>query len=109
MTEMLLHGFTLANGQNFPGLPPGQIALGVPASTSAGAGYTAPSAVEQALKYLISGTSFGGQYVLQNPAGYPGLRGLMTWSINWDDVNGFALSNTIGPYLHNLPAIAAPQ
>jgi chitinase len=109
MTELLLHGFTLANGQNFPGFPPGQIAFGVPASTSAGGGFTAPSAVEQALNYLITGVPFGGQYVLQNPAGYPGLRGLMTFSINWDDVNGFALSNTIAPYLHGLPAIAAPQ
>src|SRR5579871_208282 len=108
MTELLLKGFTVANGQTFPGFPPGQVVIGVPASTSAASGgFTPPSALQQALNYLINGQSFGGQYVLQNPAGYPGLRGLMTFSINWDQVNGFALSNTIGPFLHGLPAIPA--
>ena len=28
MTEMLVHGFTLANGQTFPGFPAGQVTLG---------------------------------------------------------------------------------
>jgi len=106
MTELLLHGFTLANGQSFPGLPASQIAFGVPASGSAASGgFTTPSAVKQALNYLITGVPFGGRYVLQNPAGYPGLRGLMTWSVNWDKVNGSALSGTIAPYLHGLPPI----
>lgn len=110
MTEMLLHGFTLGNGQTFPALAPSQVAFGVPASPSAaGSGYTAPSAVLESLEYLRDGKSYGGQYVLRNPAGYPSLRGLMTWSINWDQVNGFALSDEVAPYLHGLtPAIAAP-
>lgn len=110
MTEMLVHGFVLANGQTFPGFPPSQIALGVPAGPrAASAGVVAPTAVQQALDYLINGKAFAGQYVLQNPAGYPNLRGLMTWSVNWDQVNGFALSNTVAPFLHSLPAIPAPR
>jgi chitinase len=110
MTEMLVHGFTLANGQSFPGFPPGQVALGVPAGPrAASAGVATPTAVRQALDYLINGKSFGGQYVLQNASGYPGLRGLMTWSVNWDQVNGFAMSNTVAPFLHGLPAIPAPK
>lgn len=110
MTEMLVHGFTLANGQTFPGFPPSQVALGVPAGPrAASAGVATPTAVQQALNYLINGKAFGGQYVLQNSAGYPGLRGLMTWSVNWDQVNGFALSNTVAPFLHGLPAIPAPK
>jgi len=109
MTEMLLKGFTLANGQVFPGFAQGQVAFGVPASSSAGGGYTPPSALVQALNYLINGKSFGGEYVLRNPSGYPGMRGLMTWSIDWDEVNGFALSDAVAPFLHGLPAIPPPQ
>jgi chitinase len=110
MTEMLLYGFKLGNGQTFPGLAPSQVAFGVPASPSAaGSGYTAPNAVLESLEYLRDGKSYGGQYVLRNPAGYPSLRGLMTWSINWDQVNDYALSDTVAPYLHGLtPAIPAP-
>jgi chitinase len=110
MTEMLVHGFTLANGQSFPGFPPGQVALGVPAGPgAAGSGVASPASVRQALGYLINGTSFGGKYVLQNSAGYPGLRGLMTWSVNWDQVNNFGLSNAVAPFLHRLPAIPPPK
>lgn len=110
MTEMLVHGFTLANGQAFAGFPAGQVAVGVPAGPgAASSGVATPTSVEQALNYLINGKSFGGQYVLQNSAGYPGLRGLMTWSVNWDQVNGFGLSNAIAPFLHGLPAIPAPK
>jgi chitinase len=110
MTELLVHGFTLANGQSFPGFPPGQVALGVPAGPgAANAGVATPASVLQALGYLVNGKSFGGKYVLQNSAGYPGLRGLMTWSVNWDQVNNFGLSNAVAPFLHGLPAIPAPK
>jgi chitinase len=110
MTEMLLYGFKLGNGQTFPALAPSQVAFGVPASPSAASsGFTAPSAVLESLEYLRNGKSYGGKYILRNPAGYPSLRGLMTWSINWDQVNGYALSDAVAPYLHSLtPAIPAP-
>jgi chitinase len=106
MTEMLLKGFKLGNGQQFPAFAPGQVVFGVPAGAqAASSGVTPPSAVLQSLEYLIQGISYGGTYKLQTPSGYPGMRGLMTWSINWDDVNGWALAGVTAPYLHSLPSI----
>jgi chitinase len=105
MTEMLLQGFPVAGdpGNVFPALQPQQVAFGVTA-TSLDGGLTSNTDLMNALNYLITGTAFGGQYVLQNPAGYPALRGLMVWSINWDAENGLSLSNAIGPFLHGLTA-----
>lgn len=34
---------------------------------------------------------------------YPGIRGVMTWSINWDASNGYDFANTVAPYLATLP------
>ena len=91
MAEVLLQGFTV-NGNTFPALRPDQVVIGLPASpnrTAAPAGgYTSPAEVHRALDYLIKGQSFGGRYQLRNPSGYPGFRGLMTWSINWDVTTG---------------------
>jgi chitinase/chitodextrinase len=104
MTDMLLHGFTVAGtGQTFPALSPSQVAVGVPASTSAASAYVAPAQLEQAFDYLDRGISYGGAYKLTNPAGYPGLAGFMTWSINWDQVAGFTFSTPIRAYLDGLP------
>jgi chitinase len=91
MTEMLLSGFPVAGtSQTFPALREDQVAFGLPASTSAaGSGYTTPANVKKALDYLTKGTSFGGTYVMRKASGgYPGLRGIMTWSVNWDKANG---------------------
>jgi chitinase len=91
MTEMLLNGFPVAGtNQTFPALREDQVAFGLPASTSAaGSGYTTPANVKKALDYLTKGTSFGGTYVMRKSSGgYPGLRGIMTWSVNWDKANG---------------------
>ena len=106
MTEMLLQGFPIAGNANkaFPALRQDQVAFGVPAS-SVDKGFTNNADLINALKYLVQGVSFGGQYQLRNAAGYPGMRGLMTWSINWDVATGFSLSSTVGPFLHSL----APQ
>ncbi|MGH9763562.1 MAG: hypothetical protein ACREDR_41065 [Blastocatellia bacterium] len=102
MTEMLLRGFQVAGDRRnlFPALRPDQVALGVPASPGAtGSGFTRHSDLRNALNYLVRGISFGGKYKLQNPAGYPGLRGLMTFSINRDVAAGRALSKSIEPLL----------
>jgi chitinase len=90
MTEMLLNGFPVAGtSQTFPALREDQVAFGLPASTpAAGSGYTTPANVKKALDYLTKGTSFGGGYVMRKGSGYPGLRGIMTWSVNWDKSNG---------------------
>ena len=103
MADMLLQGFPVAGGQQFPALRPDQVAIGLPASPSAaGSGYTEASEVHKALDYIIKGQSFGGRYTLRNPSGYANFRGLMTWSINWDIVAGFGFSNPHRAYLDGL-------
>jgi chitinase len=99
MTETLLHGFRLPNGQFFAPLPASQVAFGTSAVAD-------PHAVVEAMKYLIAGQGFGGRYRLRNPHGYPNLRGVMMWSINIDQQNRRALSHASAQYLHTLPAIA---
>ncbi|WP_166437226.1 glycosyl hydrolase family 18 protein [Niastella caeni] len=101
MTEMLLHGFPVAGtNQTFPALREDQVAFGLPAQTSAaGSGYTTPANVKKALDYLTKGTSFGGGYVMRKSSGgYPGLRGIMTWSVNWDKANGDEFANNYYEY-----------
>ena len=34
---------------------------------------------------------------------WPTLRGAMTWSTNWDALNGNAFSNQVGSHVHSLP------
>ncbi|WP_326836577.1 glycoside hydrolase family 18 protein [Amycolatopsis rhabdoformis] len=101
MTDMLKAGFTVAGGTFFPGLRDDQIAVGVPATGSAGNGYTSPADVQTALTCLTKGTGCGGYTLRGGPQ--PGLRGLMTWSINWDHFSGWAFQNAHAPFLDTLP------
>ncbi|WP_163861244.1 fibronectin type III domain-containing protein [Myxococcus eversor] len=106
MAEMLLRGFPVGGNSSamFPALRPDQILIGLPSSPqAAGGGYTTPANVHKALDYLIKGQSFGGTYVLRNTAGYPGFKGLMTWSINWDKFTLFEFSNSHRAYLDTYP------
>ncbi|MFJ1644296.1 chitinase [Streptomyces sp. NPDC088258] len=83
------------------GLDPSQVGLGVPASArGAGSGYVAPSVVTNALDCLARGTNCGS---FKPARTYPGIRGAMTWSTNWDATAGNAWSNTVGPHVHGLP------
>ncbi|MFE9394496.1 chitinase [Streptomyces flavidovirens] len=83
------------------GLAPSQVGIGVPASTrGAGSGYVSPSIVNNALDCLTRGTNCGS---FKPTKTYPGLRGAMTWSTNWDATAGNAWSNAVGPHVHNLP------
>ena len=102
MAEMLLKGFPVAGNANnvFPALRQDQVIIGLPSSPqAAGGGYTNPAEVQKALDYLIKGKSFGGAYVLRTPSGYPGFKGLMTWSINWDKYFNSEFSNSHRAYL----------
>jgi len=54
------------------------------------------------MDYLFKGISFGGNYSLVNPNGYPEMRGLMTWSINWDVFFNLEFSSNHRPYLDAL-------
>jgi chitinase len=83
------------------GLSASQVGLGLPASPSAaGSGYTGPSVVNSALDCLAARTNCG-SFVPQ--AASPGLRGVMTWSINWDASNGYNFADTVAPHLASLP------
>ena len=83
------------------GLRPDQVALGLPATTSAaGGGYVAPSVVNQALDCLARGTNCGS---FRPPHTYPGIRGPMTWSITCDVTAGNGWANTVKPHLSTLP------
>jgi len=102
MTDMVKAGFTVANtGQTFPGLRADQIAFGVPAAVSAGNGYNPPAVVQQALNCLARNQNCGG-YTLRGGTS-PAIRGLMTWSINWDRFFGFEFQNSHEPFLNALP------
>ncbi|MFD7626052.1 chitinase [Streptomyces sp. NPDC059851] len=83
------------------GLDPSQVGIGVPASPSgAGSGYVSPTVVNNALDCLTRGTNCGS---FKPSKTYPGLRGAMTWSTNWDAKAGGAWSNAVGPKVHGLP------
>ncbi|MFC9297167.1 chitinase [Streptomyces sp. NPDC057011] len=83
------------------GLDPSQVGIGVPASPSgAGSGYVSPTVVNNALDCLTRGTGCGS---FKPSKTYPGLRGAMTWSTNWDAKAGNAWSNAVGPKVHGLP------
>ncbi|MEU5182190.1 glycoside hydrolase family 18 protein [Streptomyces longwoodensis] len=83
MTDMLLTGFPVAGDPNnvFPPLRPDQVAIGMPATTNAGNGYVSPAEVTKTLDCLTKKTNCG-SYATHGT--WPALRGLMTWSINWD-------------------------
>jgi chitinase len=103
MADMMLTGFTVANtGIFFPALRQDQIAIGLPANQNAGGGFTPVGEVHTALNYLYKGQVFG-SYRLRGGSSYPNMRGLMTWSINWDRFNNFEFSNQHGNYLDALP------
>lgn len=102
MTDMVKAGFPVANtGRTFPGLRPDQIGIGLPAAVSAGNGYTPPAQVQQAVNCLVKGSGCGG-YTLRGGTS-PDLRGLMTWSVNWDRYYGWEFMNSHEPFLNSLP------
>jgi chitinase len=83
------------------GLSADQIGLGLPASSSAaGSGYVSPAVVDDALDCLAARASCGS---FVPAAAYPSIRGVMTWSINWDATNGYNFADTVSPYLATLP------
>ena len=90
-TEALLQGFQ-TNGGFFAPLPPEKVAIGLPACPlAAGGGYVSPAVLEQAVRYLRGTGPQPGSY--QRVGTYPTLRGLMTWSINWDAVGTCAVAD----------------
>ncbi|MFD9375194.1 chitinase [Streptomyces sp. NPDC059999] len=97
MTDMLLTGFPVAGNtaRVFPALRPDQVAIGLPATTNAGNGHTSPAEVTKALNCLTKKTDCG---TYQTHGTWPNLRGLMTWSINWDRFGGWEFSRNFDGY-----------
>ncbi|WP_404962815.1 chitinase [Streptomyces sp. 147326] len=97
MTDMLLTGFPVAGNtaRVFPALRPEQVAIGLPATTNAGNGHTPPAEVNKALDCLTKKQNCGSY---QTHGTWPGLRGLMTWSINWDRFGGWEFSRNFDGY-----------
>ncbi|MCJ1679941.1 glycoside hydrolase family 18 protein [Streptomyces sp. APSN-46.1] len=97
MTDMLLTGFPVAGNtaRVFPPLRPEQVAIGLPATTNAGNGHTPPAEVNKALDCLTKKTSCG---TYQTHGTWPALRGLMTWSVNWDRFGGWEFSRNFDAY-----------
>ncbi len=94
---MLLTGFPVAGNTDrfFPALRAGQVAIGLPASTRAGNGHTTPAEVNEALNCLTRKTDCG---TYRTHGTWPALRGLMTWSINWDRYNQWEFSRNSDAY-----------
>lgn len=97
MTDMLLTGFPVAGNANnvFPPLRPDQVAIGMPASTNAGNGHVPPAEVTKTLDCLTRKTNCG-SYATHGT--WPALRGLMTWSINWDRYSNWEFQRTFDGY-----------
>ncbi|GLS03627.1 hypothetical protein GCM10007860_07720 [Chitiniphilus shinanonensis] len=101
MTDMLLKGFKVAGTSfQFPALRPEQVAIGLPANGNAGGGFTSVADVQTALNCLMKGTSCGSY---KPSASYPNMRGLMTWSVNWDKFNNFEFSTQHRAYFNAMP------
>lgn len=101
MIDMLLTGFKVA-GTNltFPALRQDQVLIGLPANVNAGGGFTSVVEVQSAMNCLIKAQ---GCSSYQPGAAWTNLRGLMTWSINWDKYNNYEFSTQHRQYLDQLP------
>ena len=109
MCNMLLNGFyvgsyytksTDCRQQYFAPLRPDQVVIGVPSSASAaGSGQVSNETLQSAFTELNNA--------------HPGLRGIMTWSINWDssqNKNTFVNENAefLAKFKNNEPTTVAP-
>lgn len=88
------------------GLRADQVAIGVPStSQAAGSGYVSTDIVKTAVNSLVYGTSSGS---FTPPKAYPALRGVMTWSINWDATNDYAWAKAMSEAMKQLPVTEQP-
>ena len=102
-SKMLIEGFPLGYGNagQFKGLRPDQVAFGVPSGTSsANRGFVSAQVVSDSLNCLTRLLNCGS--IRPNQA-YPSMRGVMTWSINWDRHDGYVFSRPAAAALKSLP------
>jgi chitinase len=104
MSDMLLKGFNVNRDPSkpFPALRPDQVSLGLPATSGAApsGGYLNNAGVQQALDCLMKGTNCAS---FKPSASYPGFRGVMTWSVNWDKTNSYQFATGHKAYLNQYP------
>ena len=82
------------------GLRADQVALGLPStSKAASSGYVTTDIISTAVKALVNGTSSG---KFTAPKAYPTLRGVMTWSINWDATNNYTWAKSMSSLMDSL-------
>ena len=55
------------------------------------------------MEYLLGEGPQAGSYALVQAGGYPDLRGMMTWSINWDKFYGWEFQQQNGRFIKSLP------
>lgn len=104
MTDMLLTGFNVGRDPNrfFPPLRADQVGFGVPATAGAApaGGYISVAHAQQAMDCLTKLTHCASY---RPKTAQPKLRGIMTWSINWDRTNGYAFAKGHRAYLNRQP------
>ncbi len=83
----MIQGFTAVGGGGaFVGLPEEKVSIGLPACSGGSAsGHVSTTDVQAAVAYLMGTGPKPGSYTLLSS--YPNIGGLMTWSVNWDEVN----------------------
>ncbi|EIV8466161.1 TPA: Ig-like domain-containing protein [Vibrio vulnificus] len=101
-SKMLIEGFELADGTRFEPLRDDQVAIGLPSGpSSANSGQAPTQNILDALDCLTLGT----KCTTVRPAfNYPNFGGVMTWSINWDEHDGFNFSKPVGDKLTQMNA-----
>ncbi|MGL4107607.1 glycosyl hydrolase family 18 protein [Clostridium sp. LP20] len=103
LTDMLLNGFSVNGGDGgfFPALREDQIVVGVPSNPgAAGSGVLTNDQYKEALNALYFGGKAGSYTVKKQ---HPNLRGIMAWSINWDNFYKNSFSNYFRNYFDTLP------
>ena len=85
------------------GLRPDQLAIGVPAmSSAAGSGYISPENLKAVVNSLVYKKSLDG---FTPPREYKTLRGAMTWSINWDATQKYSWAKSMSELMNSLPVV----
>ena len=85
------------------GLRPDQLAIGVPALPSgAGSGYISLDNLKAVVNSLVYKEPLDG---FTPPREYTTLRGVMTWSINWDATQNYAWAKSMSELMDNLPVV----
>ncbi|MGR5294471.1 Ig-like domain-containing protein [Vibrio mediterranei] len=99
-SKMLIEGFELADGSRFMPLRDDQVAIGLPSGPSSANSGQAPIAnIEAALDCMV--TKSRCDNVIPNNQS-PNFGGVMTWSINWDQHDGFNFSKPVKAKLEQL-------